>query len=79
MAKLVQRSYRYQCDRPPHRLRRLAKEKIELSRTIPACMLLEGNMREDALDQVQQLEEQAHSTLQIRGTKIGGSSRMKVL
>lgn len=60
-------------------LRRLAKEKIELSRTIPACQLLEGNMREDALHQVEQLEEMASSPLQIRGIKIGGSSRMKVL
>ncbi|MDD2834959.1 MAG: dihydropteroate synthase-like protein [Methanothrix sp.] len=60
-------------------LRHLAKEKIELSRTIPACMLLERNMREGALDQVQQLEEEAHSQLRIRDIKIGGSSRMKVL
>jgi len=60
-------------------LRRLAEEKIELSRTIPACMLLEGNMREGALDQVQQLEEMALSPLLIRGIKIGGISRMKVL
>src|SRR5512137_2728060 len=60
-------------------LRRLGKERIELSRTIPACRLLEGNMREGALGQVQQLEEMAHSPLQIRGIKIGGSSRMKVL
>ncbi len=60
-------------------LRHLAKEKIELSRTIPACRLLEGNMREGALDQVRQLEEKASSQLLIRGIKIGGSSRMKVL
>ncbi len=60
-------------------LRHLAKEKIELSRTIPACMLLERNMREGALYQVQQLEEKAHSPLLIRDIKIGGSSRMKVL
>ncbi|MDQ1262515.1 MAG: hypothetical protein QG575_1696, partial [Euryarchaeota archaeon] len=60
-------------------LRHLAKEKVELSRTIPACLLLEGNMREDALDQVRLLEENARSPLLIRGIKIGGSSRMKVL
>ena len=60
-------------------LHHLAKEKIELSRTVPACQLLEGNMREDALGQVQRLEEEAYSPLLIRGVKIGGSSRMKVL
>ncbi len=60
-------------------LHHLAKEKMELSRTIPACQLLEGNMRDVALDQVQQLEEKASSPLIIRGIKIGGSSRMKVL
>jgi len=36
-------------------------------------------MREDALCQVQRLEEEAFSPLLIRGVKIGGSSRMKVL
>ena len=60
-------------------LRSLAKEKIELSCTVPACRLLEGTMREDALDQVEKQEAWAHSGLQIRGVKIGGSSRMKVL
>jgi len=60
-------------------LRHLAKEKLELSRTVPACQLLERNMREDALYQLQQLEEVASSSLLIRDVKIGGSSRMKVL
>jgi dihydropteroate synthase-like protein len=60
-------------------LNHLAKEKIELSRTIPACQLLEGNLRESALHQIELLEEEAHSPLSIRGVKIGGSSRMKVL
>ena len=40
-------------------LHHLAKEKIELSRTVPACRLLEGKMREDALDQVERLEARA--------------------
>ncbi len=60
-------------------LHHLAKGKIELSRTVPACQLLEGNMREDALCQVRRLEEEAFSPLLIRGVKIGGNSRMKVL
>jgi len=36
-------------------------------------------MREDALDQVERLEARASAPQQIRGVKIGGSSRMKVL
>ena len=60
-------------------LHHLAKEKIELSRTVPACQLLEGKMRENALDQVERLEARAGAPQQIRGVKIGGSSRMKVL
>ncbi len=57
----------------------LLRGKIELSRTVPACRLLEGKMREDALDQVERLEARAARPQQIRGVKIGGSSRMKVL
>jgi dihydropteroate synthase-like protein len=57
----------------------LATEKIKLSRTVPACQLLEGKMRENALDQVERLENMAGAPQQIRGVKIGGSSRMKVL
>jgi dihydropteroate synthase-like protein len=60
-------------------LHHLAREKIELSRTVPACQLLEGTMREEALHQVERLETWAGAPLQIQGVKIGGSSRMKVL
>ena len=60
-------------------LRHLDAGEIELSRTVPACQLLEGKMREDAQDQVVRLEAKSSSPLQIRGVKIGGSSRMKVL
>ena len=60
-------------------LHHLAREKIELSRTVPACQLLEGTMREEALHKVKSLEAWAGAPLQIRGVKIGGSSRMKVL
>ena len=60
-------------------LRHLAKEKIELSRTVPACQLLDGKMREEAQGEVERLELAARAPLQIRGVKIGGSSRMKVL
>ena len=57
----------------------LAKENIELSRTVPACLLLDGKMREQARGEVERLEAFADAPLQIRGVKIGGSSRMKVL
>lgn len=60
-------------------LHHLASEKIELSRTVPACQLLEGKMRQGAYEQVEGLEACAGAPLQLRGVKIGGSSRMKVL
>lgn len=60
-------------------LHHIAKEKIELSRIVPACQLLEGNMREQAQGEVERLEAGAGAPLRIRGVKIGGSSRMKVL
>jgi dihydropteroate synthase-like protein len=52
---------------------------VELSRTIPACVLLESTMRKNAAGQAAKLETQASFDLTLRDTKIGGSSRMKVL
>jgi len=60
-------------------LRLIEKEELELSRTIPACQLLLGEMRERALRDIEMLEAQAEAFLQIGRVKIGGSSRMKVL
>ena len=60
-------------------LHHLAGGKIELSRTVPACRLLIGKMREQAQGEVERLEAGAGAPLRIRGVKIGGSSRMKVL
>jgi dihydropteroate synthase-like protein len=60
-------------------LHHLAGGKIELSRTVPACRLLNGNMREQAQGEVERLEAGASAPQLIRGVKIGGSSRMKVL
>lgn len=54
-------------------------DDVELSRTIPACVLFEDMMRNDALLTLERLESEAALALTIRGTKIGGSSRMKVL
>ena len=58
-------------------LRRL--DEVELSSTVPACQLLEGAMRKDALAQVDLLEAGAQAPQRIKGVKIGGGSRMKVL
>jgi dihydropteroate synthase-like protein len=52
---------------------------FELSRTIPACVLLESTMRRNAAGQAAKLEMEAAFDLTIKGMKIGGSSRMKVL
>jgi dihydropteroate synthase-like protein len=60
-------------------LRHVAGGKIKLSTTIPACQLLAGNAREEALRLLVELEEKASFAQLIRGVKIGGSSRMKVL
>ncbi|MGB5100576.1 MAG: dihydropteroate synthase-like protein [Methanothrix sp.] len=60
-------------------LHHLAREKIELSRTVPACQLLDGKMSEQAQGEVERLELAARASQMIRGVKIGGSSRMKVL
>ena len=60
-------------------LRRLAGGGSELSRTIPACQLLDSNARAEAFCRLEELEEQAAFSHLIRGIKIGGNSRMKVL
>jgi hypothetical protein len=52
---------------------------VELSTSIPACVLLETRMRKDALSAIEMLEAEAEPALTIKGVKIGGNSRMKVL
>jgi dihydropteroate synthase-like protein len=52
---------------------------VELSVSIPACTLLESRMKKDALVMLEKLEAKAEATMAIRGVKIGGGSRMKVL
>jgi dihydropteroate synthase-like protein len=54
-------------------------DEVELSRTIPACVLLEHKMRESAHALAEWLEAEASGALRIKGIKIGGGSRMKVL
>ena len=54
-------------------------DEVELSTTVPACVLLEGKRRQEAISQLERLEADACGQLTIKGVKIGGSSRMKVL
>jgi dihydropteroate synthase-like protein len=52
---------------------------VTLSRTVPADAFLAAQRADDAMRRVSEREEAAGSDLLIRGIKIGGGSRMKVL
>lgn len=52
---------------------------IPLSRTIPADELLSAKRTEEAMRRVDESEQEAEGDFCIRGVKIGGGSRMKVL
>jgi dihydropteroate synthase-like protein len=52
---------------------------VELSTSIPACVLLESRMRKDALSNIETLEAEAEPAMIIKSVKIGGNSRTKVL
>lgn len=54
-------------------------DSVSLSRTIPADDLLMERRREEAMQKVAVREDTAESDYLIRGIKIGGNSRMKVL
>ncbi len=54
-------------------------DEIELSHTVPACVLFEERLKREAKSALQQLESEATQNLMIKNVKIGGSSRMKVL
>ncbi len=54
-------------------------DDVELSTSIPACVILESSMQKNALAEVDRLEAKASPVLQIKDVKIGGCSRMKVL
>lgn len=53
--------------------------QVELSKDIPACALLADRLADEARSLLISLEERASCEMSIRGQKIGGSSRMKVL
>lgn len=46
---------------------------------IPACELLKEKRKDTALEKIAELEERSNATLSIRGMKLGGNSRMKVM
>ncbi|MDI6718977.1 MAG: dihydropteroate synthase-like protein [Methanomicrobiales archaeon] len=52
---------------------------VELSRTVPADEFLAGIRREQAIRRIARAEEEADCVFTLRGVKIGGGSRMKVL
>lgn len=52
---------------------------LTLSRTVPADEFLAGKKADEAMHRVADLEREAGSDFLIRGLKIGGGSRMKVL
>lgn len=52
-------------------------EKIEFSHKIPACKLIESKKTEETIRTVDELENDY--TFEIRGVKVGGNSRMKVV
>ena len=54
-------------------------DSITLSRTIPADEFLAAGRAADAMHRIEAMEREANSDCIIRGIKIGGGSRMKVL
>ncbi|MBP2029690.1 dihydropteroate synthase-like protein [Methanohalophilus levihalophilus] len=54
-------------------------DDITFSTEIPACELIEGIRKEEALNTLQELEESASPAFNIRDLKIGGNSGMKVM
>lgn len=53
--------------------------EIEFSEKVPACELLADVRKEMALELIKKNEEEALSPLTLRGVKIGGKARMKVM
>lgn len=54
-------------------------EEVEFSERVPACELLADVRKEEALELIRKAEEEAISPLTLRGVKLGGKSRMKVM
>ena len=54
-------------------------EEVEFSVKVPACELLADVRKGEALELIREAEEEAISPLSLRGVKLGGNSRMKVM
>lgn len=54
-------------------------EEVEFSEKVPACELLADVRKGEALELIRKAEEEVVSPLILRGVKVGGDSRMKVM
>ncbi len=54
-------------------------QDITFSRKVPACELLREKRRENALERINELEERSNPSLFLKGIRLGGNSRMKVM
>ncbi len=54
-------------------------ENTNFSKKVPACELLIEKRRSGALEKIEELENRAVSPLTLKGVKLGGNSRMKVM
>lgn len=53
--------------------------EVELSSSVPACVLLADTLRRRAEEDVERIEAEAECAFELSGVKVGGGSRMKVL
>ncbi len=54
-------------------------DDVVFSAKIPACELLKEKRKDTALEKIAELEERSNAHVSIRGMKLGGNSRMKVM
>ncbi len=54
-------------------------DETVFSQKIPACELLSGKRRENAFEKITELEQKAVPSFVLKGVKLGGNSRMKVM
>jgi dihydropteroate synthase-like protein len=54
-------------------------DKIELSLSIPACVILEKTIRKETKSLLTMIERESEAAFYLRDLRIGGNSRMKVL
>lgn len=54
-------------------------DSITFSPKVPACELLTGKRRADAFERIKELENSSGAALNLKGVKLGGNSRMKVM